>query len=86
MNTTKISVKQPDEPVALEVLADSIVAIAAGIKKLRSTRLKDSTLFLLVQHAAPKVRDGRAVGIAEIKAVFAGIESLQQAHLKPPKK
>lgn len=88
MKKTQITVKQPDEPVELEILADSIVAISQGIKKLRSTRLKDNTLYLLIQHAAPSIGkyNSRKPSITEIRAVFDGIESLQKAHLKPEAK
>lgn len=81
-----VKVKQNEEaPVAAEILADSIVAISEGIKKLRSGRLNDRALFLLIQSAAPSYHaNGRTVNvtIADIKAVFAGIEDLERSFLK----
>ncbi len=81
----QITVKQDENtPVATEVLATEIVAISAGIKKLRAGRLTDRALFLLIQHAAPTVGKYNAskVGIAEIKAVLEGMESLEATFLK----
>lgn len=85
-----IKVKQLDDaPVPLEVLADSIVAISEGVKRLRATRIKDDTLYLLIQHAAPTVYSNssyRKPTIKEIKAVLDGIESLRRVHLKADEK
>lgn len=84
----KVIVKQVPEKeneVPTEVLADSIVAIAAGMKKLRSGRLSDRALFLLIQDAAPSVggKYGKsALPVKTIKAVFEGIESLERSFLK----
>lgn len=84
----KIIVKQPVPPadeVPTEILADSIVAIAAGMKKLRSGRLNDRALFLLIQDAAPTTGGKYArspLSIKNIRAVFDGIESLEQTFLK----
>lgn len=68
-----------------EVLANSIVAIAAGMKKLRNGRLSDRALFLLIQDAAPNV-GGKyrhsPLPVSTIKAVFEGIESLERSFLK----
>lgn len=80
----KVTVKQnPEKEVPTEVLADSIVSIAAGLKKLRSGRLTDKALYLLIQHAAPNAgRGGGAISQAQIKAVFEGIEALERTFLK----
>lgn len=84
----KVVVKQVPEKekeVPIEVLADSIVAIAAGMKKLRSGRLSDRALFLLIQDAAPN-KGGKygnsPLPVKTIKAVFEGIESLERSFLK----
>ncbi len=83
----KLIVKQASEKeaeVPTEILADSIVAIAAGTKKLRSGRLSDRALFLLIQDVAPSVgfRVKHPLSIKTIKAVFDGIESLERAFLR----
>lgn len=86
--TGQAVIKQNDEaPVPVEVLAESIKAISAGVKRLRNGKLKDDALFLLIQHAAPTVPKGHGRAstkptIREIKAVLAGMESLEAAYLK----
>jgi len=86
MKETKITVTQGDEPIEIAMLADSIVAISEGIKKLRNTRLKDDALYLLIQHACPVIKNGygesKKISVKQIKVVFAGIESLRSTYLK----
>jgi hypothetical protein len=80
-----VTVKQNEEaPIAVEIMAESIVAISQGIKKLRTTRLNDRALFLLIQNASPSVGNypPKKVTIGEIKAVLEGIESLEKTFLK----
>lgn len=81
-----IAVKQrPDEEVPTEVLAQEIVALSAGIKKLRAGRLNDRALHLLIQNAAPSIA-GRyktaPLSLKTINAVLEGIEGLEAAYLK----
>lgn len=73
-----------DVPETWEVMEKSIVAISEGIKKLRSTRLNDKALFLLIQRASPSISKypTRKVGIPDIEAVFEGIASLEKTFLK----
>jgi hypothetical protein len=82
----QIKVIQDEENlVAVEVLANEIVAISQGIKKLRSGRLNDKCLILLIQNASPCVgrRQGYSkIGTTEIKGVLEGIESLESTFLK----
>lgn len=86
----KLIVKQPEEKedeVPTEIIASAIVAISQGVKKLRSGRLTDKALILLIQHAAPgkKGRFGsKPVTTTEVKAVLAGLESLAGTFLKKP--
>lgn len=80
-----VKIKQtPENEVPTEILADAIVAIAAGVKKLRSGRLADRTLYMLIADAAPwiKGRPMRSVGVKDVKAVLDGIEALEKTHLK----
>jgi hypothetical protein len=87
----KTTVKQPEDQtkeVPTEVLATSIIAISEGMRKLRSGRLTDRALFLLLQDAAPSVggRYGKTpVSMKEIKAVMAGLENLETAFIKKKK-
>lgn len=66
-----------DRQVPVEVLAESIKAIAEGVRKLRAGSLNDRALFLLIQNAAPG-----ALSIKDIKAVFTGIDSLEGEYLR----
>lgn len=69
--------------VPVDLLADEIVAISQGIRKLREGRLTDKALYLLIQHASPAPRKyGQKIGLAEIRAVFDGIERLETTFLK----
>lgn len=88
--TKKIIVKQnPEAEVPTEVLAADIQAISQGIRKLRSGRLNERALLLLIQEAAPttggKYNRSR-VGIPAIRAVLDGIEGLEAAFLRKPTK
>lgn len=86
MPETKVKVKDGDEPIEVEVIADAIVAISEGMVRLRKSRLKDNALFLLIQHAAPSMKIGmHSEGkptIRQIKAVIAGIEGLKREYVK----
>ena len=84
----KIIVKQnPEAEVPTEVLAESIKAISEGMRRLRSGRLNDRALFLLIQDAAPntggKYRSA-PLSIKQIRAVIEGIDQLAAAFLRKP--
>lgn len=85
----QILVKQnPENEVPVEIIADSIVAIAAALKKLRTGRLNDKALYLLIQNAAPNVGGkykSSPLNISSIKAVFEGIDSLSATYLRKVK-
>lgn len=77
----------PQSEVPTEVLADAIIAISDGIKKLRSGRLKERALLLLIQDAAPSpmrgaYRTGKPIPIKTIKAVLEGLDSLRTQFVK----
>lgn len=82
----KVIVKQDElEPVPVEVLAESIKAIADGVKKLRAGPLNDRALFLLIQKASPMVGKGynrKPITEKEVRAVIEGMESLESTYLK----
>lgn len=86
--TKNIEIKQDESDlVPTEVLATSIRAIAAGIKKLRNGSLGEKTLLLLISENCHKQgRRGRStkckVSASTIKIVLDSIESLQSAYLK----
>ncbi len=82
---TKVTVKQDEEkPVAVEVLAASIKAIADGVKKLREGPMNEKALLLLIQHntrGCGKYGSGHA-STGDIRAVLESMESLEAAYLK----
>lgn len=87
MTSTKkaVTIKNDGEtPIPTEVIAESIVAISQGIKKLRSGRLNDRCLFLLIQHAAPSMAGypPKRVGMNDVKAVIEGIEALEKTFIR----
>lgn len=71
------TVKQTDNAVPVEVLAQSIVSISAGIKKLLAGPINERGLCLLIQHAAPTTLSQK-----EIKSVLKGIADLEKTYLK----
>lgn len=74
---TKISVKQdPDKPIAAQVIANAIVEIADGMKKLNSTRLSRDAIVTLLH------RSCRGVSRENIFTVLLNLESLEHDWLK----
>ena len=89
MKTVPVNIVQPlDKPaVSTEVMAEAIVSISQGIKKLLAGPLNEKALLLLIAHAAepygkyPVVK----VGQRDVKAVLDSIQSLERTFLKPKK-
>lgn len=80
---TKVVVKQdPEALVPTEVIADSIKMIAAGLHVMRSGRLNEKAVRLLIQHACPYDR-GKQISATTVKVVLDGIASLEATYLKP---
>lgn len=85
-----VAIKQSDgNPVPVEVLAESIVAISAGVKKLRAGPLNERCLLLLIQNACPlpgKSGFGRTpVSQKDVKAVLDGMaHGLNLARISEP--
>jgi hypothetical protein len=79
-------VQDPENKIAVQVLAADIQRISAGIKALRRGDLADDTLLLLIQHAAPaNKRSGqmyKPISLYTIKMVLAGLENLAATHVK----
>ena len=72
-------VKQGEPPIPTEVLADSIVAISAGMRKIRQGRLGDRAILVLL-------KDATGVPQYTIKKVLDGLESLEATYLKKKQK
>lgn len=85
-----VKITQPENSPAVptEVIADAIVAIAEGVRKLRQGRLNDTALFLLIQHTCGtsfgRNRSSSKIPIKTIKAVFDGIDSLSAEYIRKP--
>lgn len=81
----KVTITQDQEKIVpVEVLAQSILSISEGIKKLRSTKLNDKALFLLIQNNT-FIKKGYAsskCSMVDVKAVIESIETLATAYLK----
>jgi hypothetical protein len=65
--------------VPTEILAESIVAISQGVKRLRAGKLNDRALILLIQDACT-TRIGKDV----IARVLNGMESLEATYIRKP--
>jgi hypothetical protein len=73
-----------EKPVPVEVLAESIKAIAQGVRKLREGPLNDRCLILLIQHAAPKI-NYQAPSVVVVRSVLDGIDALETEYLRKKK-
>lgn len=89
MPVKKVVVKQDAEkPVPVEVMAEAIIAISTGIKKLLAGPLNERCLLLLIQNAAPSIKgrfDSAPITQKQIKAVLEGIGQLEREYLKAKK-
>lgn len=74
----KVVQKEGEEEVPTEVIAQSIVQVSEAMKKLRSTRLTDRAIVLLI-------RDRTGLAINEIERVLNAASSLANIYLKPAK-
>lgn len=77
-------VKQIEEaPVAVEILAESIVTISKGVKKLLAGPLAHDALVLLIQEAA----GGRGkIAQGDIALVLRSISELEERFIRKPKR
>lgn len=78
MKTVKV-MQKPEAEVPTEVLAQSIVEIAAGMKKMRAGRLNDKALVLLIQNACGYTP---SITQREVRAVLDAIESLEATYIR----
>lgn len=72
---------------SLDVIADEIVMVSDAIKKMRTSRLTEDTMLLLIQNAIGQsgATRYRKISLKAIKAVVEGIEGLAAKHLKEEK-
>ncbi len=77
-----------DQPVTTEVIAEAIVAISSGVKKLLAGPLNEAAIVLLITHATPAPKRGyirNPISAKVVRAVLHGMESLEREYLKPKK-
>lgn len=72
--------KEP-KVVPLEELQQSIIVISQGMKTLLSTRLRDDTLYLLIQQSIKPA--GARPTLEQIKLVLINAARLEEHYLKP---
>ena len=61
--------------IAVEVLAQSIVDIAAGMAAIKKSRLNERALFVLL-------RDATGLSMTDLKRTLASLEQLEELFLK----
>lgn len=84
--TSVVKIKQDQEnPIPVEVIAESIKQIAAALRKMRESPLNDRAIELLIQNAAPCGRSGQKIPITDVRAVLQGIDDLARTYLKQKK-
>lgn len=73
----KIVVKQKEnaEEIPTEIIAQSIKDISDGVKKLRSGKLNDKAIILLISKAS-------SVSLETVRSVLTGMENLEKQFLK----
>ena len=73
-----------EKPVPVELVVQAILSISEGMKKMRSTRLNDRALCMLIAKASPTYGSypKQQITASQVKLVFEGIESLEAAYLK----
>jgi len=76
----KVHVKQvPEAEVPVEILASSIVQVAAGMKRINESRLTRKALVVLLVHDT-------GLGHGAVSTVLDSLDSLEATYLKPLKK
>ena len=70
--------KDKEDPIPVEVMERAIVDLAAGFKRMKSSRLSEKAIILLVQHSAGTT----VVTQAQVKAVLDSAANLDRTFLK----
>lgn len=74
MTKKKIEVENPED-IPTKIIADSIVEISSGVKRLRNGKLNEKALLILVAHAS-------GMSQAVVKNVLNGLEDLQALYTR----
>lgn len=79
----EINIKQDEnKPLPVEVMAESIKQISNAIVKMRSSRLNDKALCLLISHACAGTYHNPKPSPTVVKTVLEGINSLERTFLR----
>lgn len=76
MATVSVVTPEGVDPVAVEILEQSIVSIAAAFKTINQTRLTRKALIVLLH-------DSSKVPKRDIEIVLSHLEAIERIHLKP---
>lgn len=68
--------QDPESPVPVEIMAQSIMEIGAAVKRITRSRLNRKALVILVSHASKQPQ-------YIVERVFDSLESLEKTFLKP---
>lgn len=79
MSAVKVVQAENQEPVAAQVIAQSIVKIADGWQRMNTSGLSMKAILLLLSHSS-------GVSQRDVKAVLYAMNSLKQDYLVQPKK
>lgn len=85
MKTVTVT-QDPEAIVPVEILAESIAAIAQSTKKLLAGPLTEDAIVLLITNATPGTGpryNRKHVSATAVKAVLHGMASLEAQYLKP---
>lgn len=87
MKTQKTITVTTDEenPIAVELVAEAIIAISDAMKKMKDSRLKRRAIILLIADNCASINRGykrTIIGNKHIEAVLDSIDSLRDAYIK----
>lgn len=78
--TPEVTVKRNEEnPEPMEIIAKSIIDIAAAFKKLENSRLQSRAILLLL-------KDATGISMGEIDKVLKAAANLEKTYIKSAKK
>ena len=74
--------QKQEQPIEVKIIAESIVAISEGVKRLRKGMLNDRAIVLLIHDACSSDRSGKKPVKQEIRNILDTMESLTEIYLR----
>lgn len=74
----KVEQKSPEPTHTEEEIAEAVINVARGIKQLRSGRLSDKALLLLISYATPAPH----MSLREVQTVLDAMEDLEAKYIR----